>query len=1632
MEFPDIKGPWTIFDNSVAIPGATFTLESGNVMYGTPPVASGTWIRDENSPGYRQDSASRITITVRFANLPKPLRDYIGSAYGNITLTTPPIGKAPTGYQWAFDMVNGYEIRGYINFGSVSISKPIILNCNKENANVKISPDTIGPFKFTNGKTILSIPSGNDIYVAWAIDISASPSILPTGDYTLRYLYTGTSSRYSISTSVVVWLPDQSDPTSFVILNDPNGILTGTNFGTSPGPDAIWRAPRDFLGEYIYNSGISTIRLNDITNGTRVDGVYNGDGVYYTLDPVDFTFTLDSTSGVLVTTDKSSGSVRNYIKNGDIIVSDSTNNIYIKSPLSSTAASHPNIDMTGPWSLDVTGTGFIYPVKLLGGDTGYFGDLSRVYSHLIDVTGPHNIGPSVTSFTPFSLQGGTGTYGIVMYGNPPAAAGKWSRSELVISSGGYEAIMNITFTETTGRFAQYITTYGNSTIILTLRGDFRTGKLSGKYTQIFQVGSSSDYIRFLNITIAPTTPPTLGLYYSAAYIIYIYDNRNGILDTTNFTYTISGPGKMDVLVPGSSVRKFSFTEDSIVDDASKTYTFNDFSVGKWAIITPSPGYIKNTDGTFYVDVVFNLINFVLLNGNTLNLKISLASQTTLNTQYDNKYVLGAVWPLFAGTIIRGTTAMKMSTHTCPSSPAFLPTNLYQYNSPGKLSSIFLKSDNTFIYIDETSTVYSGSYTMCGNTVTCTASSGTIISGIVFSSNTIIINNTYFKKSQMSSGPPVYYNVNASDDTNLLSLVVLGNNMWYASCTYDKSYSGIYATYLGIVHFYVTSDPYNMFSSQTPAFIYASGQVSKFPYIGGTYNDVPKLETLTCAAQTRTLYGKKFVDPMGNALTFDITNKTWSMASGYSGIFSTCGNYIFFTVTRDDNNVWKTIVPNSVYFSGNILSNGRVSINETINSSLADITGEWTVSINTVLQFKFTLDGGSGTAGDMLVAGSKVGTWTRQENTYPGYSISLRRVSVTVNLNITAHQYALGNRMTLTSTESEGTVASSPSVAGYNINGNINFGYKLKRSEFLLRKFNRIDTIINDGTIGPGKISYDDNGGVLYVTNTSSISMVSPRTQTVSTLSLTGLNGPTGITHDSNSNFYFCDTGNNMIKMFSSDGSTFTTLAGSGISGSDDTTVTAATFNQPKGIAIDSTTGNLYVTDSGNNKIRMITPAGVVTTLTLTGSVGTILNGPIGITFLNGELYFCDNGNNVIKKVTTGGVLSRVLTGVSSPNGITNDGTFLYFCETGNNVVKKLSTTGGVTTIASGLNRPRGITTDGTFLYFCDTGINAIKKVPKGGGTVTTIATGIVNPLGIVYLNNYLYITSTQTGGSIVVLFKQGTSWVLSPNITGIGNPLGITVDSAGKLYFTDTGTHSIKTVVGSTINAFAGTGSPGSVDTTFTAPTFNQPKGITIDPSSGNLYVTDSGNNKIRMITPAGVVTTIASGLTRPEAITFSGGNLYVSDTDGIKKIVLPAGTVSPFITNFKADDLTSDDIGNLYGLNIPLINTSQITPSEIIFNLMPLGHNPVSMCFNSSFDTMYILSSITFSSATYGLYKLTYDDTNGNIEKPYGYSQIVNIGGSLAAGGGSLAAGGGSLAAGGIVLSGDISGGPNPVPGLL
>jgi sugar lactone lactonase YvrE len=434
--------------------------------------------------------------------------------------------------------------------------------------------------------------------------------------------------------------------------------------------------------------------------------------------------------------------------------------------------------------------------------------------------------------------------------------------------------------------------------------------------------------------------------------------------------------------------------------------------------------------------------------------------------------------------------------------------------------------------------------------------------------------------------------------------------------------------------------------------------------------------------------------------------------------------------------------------------------------------------------------------------------------------------------------------------------------------------------------------------------------------------------------------PNGIAVDGSGTVYVADTVNNKIRKITPAG-VVSTLAGSGAEGSADGSGTAVSFSLPSGVAVDGS-GTVYVADTSNNKIRKITPAGVVSTFAGTGDFGAedgsaamaTFDGLLGVAVdSSGNVLVADANNNTIRKITRGftvstlagsaGVIgsadgSGAAASFNFPNGIAVDGSGnLYVADTENSQIRKITAAGVVSTFAgsgagdsadgsgtaASFSFPIGVAIDGSGnLYVADTENSKIRKITAAGVVSTLAGSGTVG--------------SADGSGTAASFFA----------------PRGVAVDSIGTVYVADAFNHKIRKVTpAGVVSTLAGSGAAGSADGSGTAASFNEPSGIAVD-GGGNLYVADANNNKIRKITPAGVVSTFAgsgefgsadgsgtaASFNFPFGVAADGsGNLYVADTENSKiRKITAAGVVSTLAGSGAVG--SADDSGAASSFNEP------------------------------------------------------------------------------------------------------------------
>nr|WP_263419296.1 SMP-30/gluconolactonase/LRE family protein [Terriglobus albidus] len=491
-----------------------------------------------------------------------------------------------------------------------------------------------------------------------------------------------------------------------------------------------------------------------------------------------------------------------------------------------------------------------------------------------------------------------------------------------------------------------------------------------------------------------------------------------------------------------------------------------------------------------------------------------------------------------------------------------------------------------------------------------------------------------------------------------------------------------------------------------------------------------------------------------------------------------------------------------------------------------------------------------------------------------------------------------------------------------------------------------------------------------------------------------LHNPEAVQVDQHGNVYFSDSFNQRIRRVSGTTGIITTIAGNGTTGSsgDGGQATSATLNNPYGMALDPA-GFLYISTTGDNRVRKIDlTTGIITTVSGNGATGyagdgglstsATLNSPNGIAVdAAGNVFFSDFANRVVRKIAaTTGIISTVAgngsNGFGGDGGVATAATLagtsglaldssgnLYMSDTLNSRVREViavgatgcsvpnaictiagngatgySGDGGAATSASHTS-PAGLGVDAfNNVYVAGIGVNAVRKISTSG-TITTVAGGstacpsptatcgdggpainaqLNTPTAVAFDGaGNLFIADTVNqrirkvdGSGIITTVvgngnTSGTGCTSTSDVCGDGgpaqlayvhNPEAVQVDLQGNLYFSDSYNQRIRKVDPSgTITTIAGTGVAGSSGDGGAAvsATLNNPYGMVLDRASGYLYIATAGDNRVRRVNLASNVITTVAG---------TGAAGYSGD-----------GGVATSATLNSPNVLSVDGMGNLY-----------------------------------------------------------------------------------------------------------------------
>ena len=438
---------------------------------------------------------------------------------------------------------------------------------------------------------------------------------------------------------------------------------------------------------------------------------------------------------------------------------------------------------------------------------------------------------------------------------------------------------------------------------------------------------------------------------------------------------------------------------------------------------------------------------------------------------------------------------------------------------------------------------------------------------------------------------------------------------------------------------------------------------------------------------------------------------------------------------------------------------------------------------------------------------------------------------------------------------------------------------------------------------PQRVTVDGSGNVYFTASNAVFKMSASGTLTL--LAGTGrmgyageggpairaqFNNPQGVAIDYKGNIYVADTGNSLIRIITSDGN-INLFAGNVAFGlptygwtGDGGPAIGAQLQLPVGIAVDGA-GDLFVADSANNAIRKITTDGNIRTIaglgpTAPGFFGDAaaataanLDGPLDVAVdSNNNAYIADTNNANVRKITSDGNINTVAGGTAIVSGA---------------VTVKFGYAGdGAAATAASLAGPAGVAVDSSGnIYIATYADNRIRKVASSGGNISTFA------------GNSGYGFAGDGG--------PATSAQLSA-------PRGICLDSAGNLYLADRWNNRIRKIAGGNISTIAGNGLAnfGGDNGAATSAQLSAPDGVAVD-NAGNVYISDLLNNRVRMVSPSGIITTYAgnglsgfsgdggpatsAALSQPAGLAVdASGNLYIADSNNsVVRKVTPVGIIS-------------------------------------------------------------------------------------------------------------------------------------------
>ena len=456
------------------------------------------------------------------------------------------------------------------------------------------------------------------------------------------------------------------------------------------------------------------------------------------------------------------------------------------------------------------------------------------------------------------------------------------------------------------------------------------------------------------------------------------------------------------------------------------------------------------------------------------------------------------------------------------------------------------------------------------------------------------------------------------------------------------------------------------------------------------------------------------------------------------------------------------------------------------------------------------------------------------------------------------------------------------------------GVRLSAQTITTQPTNQIATVGGNVTLG---VAVSETGPCTYQWQFNGINLPSGIITTV----VTGLSGPESVVVDTEGNLFIADSGNNRIRKMSTNG-IITTIAGNGansFSGDGGTAINAG-LSFPSGVAIDAV-GNLFISDNGNSRIRSVTTNGII--MTVAG---------------NGTSYSFSGD---------GGVATNAA--LSSPTAVAVDaGGNFFFSDNGNNRIRKVGTNGVITTVVGNgihsysgdggaatnaeLSGPSGLKLDSNGnLFIADYYNNRIRKVTTNGSISTVAGNGINSNSGDggIATNAALY---APTG---VAINAEGNLFITDWKFNCVRR-----VDARGVI--TRVAGNGVQTPVVGGVLKFSASGDGGAAINA----SLGFPEEVAVD-TVGNLFIADTGNNRIRKVSrpsylPFLTLNTVSNSDAGNYSVIVTGSSGSVTSSVVTLTVVIPPSINAPTIlTNgqfqFSFDTVNSVNYAVQYSTNL-------------------------------------------------------------------------------------------------------------------